>query len=437
MMYRSEFRWLLAIFILFQIYACREAESKKPVKNTKIDSINIFLDNSVSMAGYIHHNTALTRNVSNLITELNLERYYKGRVNAYTICNRVDSFQRLEQFVNLLTPTSASKISIGQSSPIDSILDYIISNLKQDQVYLFITDAIVSGSNVEIKEYDNPKSNKFFNKDNQTKIKNRITSIIDKKSREIAIKVLAYRSDFVSAPKYPYYKLDNNASTGSVIGTFKHRPYYIFILCNKRNAYEFEKSTYPLFRPEAEIRLGYGDSVFSSLCKLTNFYIDQSNSTSVDGDQLILSKQSKSYHFGVLMNMPLLGEGLKDKIQESVVVRINNKKHSAQIKIFPVNQSLVSKGIVDGNQWEKESRGYTHLCEVTLRDYLPANNDRIGFSVENDLAFVKEWGDMNDLQIGLGYSTTFGFESLIKGMEKAFPSSENHIINLSFQTKLK
>ncbi|NDW11061.1 hypothetical protein [Dysgonomonas sp. 520] len=185
-------------------------------KVVKIDTINIYLENSSSMAGYFPVGgnlkfTAPIIDMYNLGTE-------KTAIQTYYIGNGLTQVDPIRFRKDL----SDGRVSVGKSSPLADIFEKIIEDLGKDQVSFLITDAIMSGTNEEVAR------NKEYNYIHRPELRQTIRETFQK-AREKGLSLVVYR--FQSSFNGVYYDYRNSTEKRNI----ENRPFFIFALGNPEN----------------------------------------------------------------------------------------------------------------------------------------------------------------------------------------------------------
>jgi len=212
-----------------------------PEIQDSIKSINVFLDNSASMEGYMKSRTEFTEIVDDMLTDLNKTNNFKNNLKCFTISDELRT-HNLDSFQRCLRIDSKHRIGIGKSSKLDSILTVIISTTDTSDISLLITDGIISGSDEEIRSYRTITKGEY-NFDKKNDFKNIVKSIVDK-NKDLGIIIQFYNSNFSGK----YYKLDNSF----IDSNFSSRPFYVIILGREKLLQKFYKQKI-LKDPIAEI----------------------------------------------------------------------------------------------------------------------------------------------------------------------------------------
>lgn len=174
-----------------------------------IDTLNIYLENSSSMAGYFPKggNPQFSAPIIDLYNVAGEKAVIQTFLAGETILS-VDPHKFRSDLSN-------GEIAIGSSSPLADIMRTIIDALKPKQVSCLITDAIISGSNADIA------NNIEFNFANRATLRQSIREVF-RTARQKQLSVSLYR--FESRFKGTYFDYQNGKHKIDV----SNRPFFIF-----------------------------------------------------------------------------------------------------------------------------------------------------------------------------------------------------------------
>ncbi len=423
-------------FMIFLMVGCRggcgrsstvvvDPPQPPPVEDSipPLERVNFFLENSRSMAGFIYFATDFSENIDQILVGLNSR--YRGKVHPFTLGEELGDYeQNIERFRADLNPTNRKKISIENSSLLDRIIYPVIEETKENELSILITDAIMSGSNTDLANYDDESQNLYFNIDNaRSRLKGDITTAFDARPDGLALKVLAFRSNFESGKRakgskanYYYYKADNNRFSGKLIGNLPNRPYYLFLFGSTDQIRAFEEKTKRLFNPEKTAELGFDYN--ADIFRLTNACQKRNNTKARSrdkGGQLLheieFDGSTNVFRFSFLLNLedldPMFQE--MDYLQNNLSILINKKEFHFPEVIDPFDVPVNELWFPGTSKTEYEN--YTHLVTFELEDYVPNAADDFNIRLVNNVDdWVEEWHSDNDLQMDLDDSTTFGLK---------------------------
>jgi hypothetical protein len=125
--------------------------SSAAVLKVSIGKVNVFLETSGSMSGYMPNSepaTEFQKLIPDLVSILNTQ--YKQGVNFYSIYNSETNFKKLD-ISNARNKVLRGDFSWSGSTYLPVMLDSINQYLREDAVNIFITDAIYSPENADQK----------------------------------------------------------------------------------------------------------------------------------------------------------------------------------------------------------------------------------------------------------------------------------------------
>lgn len=179
-------------------------------------SINVYMENSGSMDGYMCDGSDLKNAVFDYVSELNLVSAHTG---LYYINSKVISFAgSLNSYIKTLNPVSFKKAGGDRkNSDLSQMLSTILTEVNDTTVCIFVSDCILD---LNVKD-----SQKFL--DNcRISVKNAVNECRHRVS-DLAVEIIQLKSDFTGNYYYP-----NNKSE---LLTDVERPYYIWIFGKASN----------------------------------------------------------------------------------------------------------------------------------------------------------------------------------------------------------
>lgn len=194
-------------------------ESESAVPNP---TLNIYLENSGSMDGYMCEGSQLKDAVYDYVSDLNR---YSEKINLFYINNRPIEYKGgLNAYIKDLRPASF-KAAGGdrRNSELGNILDSIVSHMSDNTVSILISDCIL-----DIPAMDSQK----YLTNCQIQIKNAIVEG-QKRIKNFSVEILRMTSDF----KGNYYYQNGKVEALDSV----QRPYFIWILGNKGLLAQYNK----------------------------------------------------------------------------------------------------------------------------------------------------------------------------------------------------
>lgn len=446
---KKVFLFSLLLIVAFLFMGCRKERSNEGIKQkettpspgvqvleeeSSIGAVNLFLENSHSMAPYFQELTDFNKKVDNIIVELTLNKSFNGKVFCNTIATSIDPYNSIDKFRSDLDPTNKTKIAIGDSSPLDSIIGKVCENSNPDDVNILITDGIVSGSNDKLKGYDKPKEGVYYNKVFAGNLKNNIRIQLNQYIDSFGIKIFAYHSEFNATKKNPYYTLSNSKKTGF----FTSRPYYIILIAKPQLIKKFEDEVPREFSDAIEsLEVGFYYPDLS--VKLTGYLENQKNCR-VSNNELTFIDGMQSYSFGILANLSELNEGQtrNEYIQDNSYLFVNNKVIEGVEMIVYDLDDIPSGVFINKREVKKEIQNYTHLIIINIDKYQVDIDDKISFRIKNMKDnWYEDWNSFDDLDIELDDERTFNFVYFIEGIIESYGEiSEDYLVDQEIKFKI-
>lgn len=216
--------------------------------------VNVFVENSGSMFGYISSGNDFDRSVSSLLTSIKVSEY-SDIVNLHYINNKV-----FKQNVDIPTFIRNTNIHNAQTWSGDlartdmcALLDTVTSYVNSNAISIFVSDCIFSpGRGVDAQKYIGAE-------------KDCITLTINQKLRSNNVAFIVFR--LTSEFRGNYFDCQDNATYIT-----NQRPYYIWIIGTRENIAAF-KQQIPKSRIEGQLQNSY--TIFKS--EINNSYAIQLN----------------------------------------------------------------------------------------------------------------------------------------------------------------
>jgi hypothetical protein len=278
-------------------------DSLKPVK---ITAVKLYLETSASMLGYAQGYTSLDyEDFGSFVSAINTNSSIDFEV--YTIGDKVE--QVPASLAWDATFRNAAKYS--GSSPLNTILIELSEQLAEQNVVLFITDALLSYSTEDINTYEAENDGKHMNWWQYNVLKDSLQRVLDRRLFDSNFGVNIYK---LSVPfKGTYWNYANDESPLDDPG----RPLYVFAMGKDDNLRIIDRIWTEKFLPGAYEILEFTSSIeknaypriLKRLGKKGEWQVegDQFNVLSVSGDNL-----AEELEFAMLTYMPSLPRDLQD-----------------------------------------------------------------------------------------------------------------------------
>ena len=410
----------LFILLLLLLYATCDSKHGRIMENQEnqvlqkepqmdnilpIENINVYLENSGSMNGYVKGNTGFEQSIYAFLTEIQISNLVKTLNLNYVNSKVVPLGYDLKKFIHNIEPDDFKQHggNLG-TSDIAIVLDSVLNCHNKNDISIFISDCIVSLGG----KYSSPQDMNSYLIEQRTNIRKLFTQTLERADQELTVVICQLNSlfdgKFFNKFDHPkYYKGE--------------RPFYIWLIGKtshikqlldkvaletlKGNGAELE-NVYTLIASSKEI-----DYRILLMPRLGRFDLDRENPKTTICN---IRKENKGEQKGVFMfsvganldQLPLSDNYLLDNTN----YEISNKDYSLQIKkqngglfsyIFNISSQTISRGNII----------------ITLKNQFP-------IWVENKTDFLG-----NDLVKDDATNKTYGLKYLIEGIYDAFTTYQN------------
>lgn len=376
--------------------------AKQPQNNSKV-SVNLFVENSGSMFGYISLGNEFDRVISSLMTQVETSDFASEQSRLYYINSEVflQKDVLINDFIKNLTVHNANtyKGDLSETS-FTKLFDLVLKNTKDNAVSIFVSDCIFSVGSNDASQYIGSE------KDGLT-----LRFASELKKRNLAIKVIRYYSSFQGTfynhqDKAKYLKGDK-------------RPFFVWIIGDSRVMNRFDKAI-NWERVDYQGRVDEYAFVRSN-SKGLNYFVDQPSSGRRE-DNHTLSKaklDNGKYSFRVhadLSDCALLGD--------SYILDPNNYQVSNnQYKLTKIEKRSVANT--------------THVFTLTTTEKIVPS--AISVSLQNKQ--LPEWVSKYNInpkdsdKIFVELQKTYGLKAIMDGVYMAFfPKAKAYA---TFSVKIK
>ena len=210
--------------IVLLLIACGDTSRKEPKTNTPGEetevvtnmikpTVNVYIENSASMDGYVKGVTEFEMSVYNYLSDIKISEV-SDSLNLFYINSKViPQGSDIEDFIKKLEPSSFKQKGGNRgTSDIANVLRDVLLSTKENNISILVTDGIFSpGKGVNAEEY-------LVNQ--QIGIKNQFADFL-KKEKNAAVIVYQLSSKFDGI----YYNKIDAKST-----IYEQRPFYIYII---------------------------------------------------------------------------------------------------------------------------------------------------------------------------------------------------------------
>ena len=380
-------------------------------KITRIDRINIYLENSSSMSGYFPQggNMKFSAPVIDLF-------------NLGGETTEIKTFLVGEKFVPIETrrfrsDLSDGKIANGRESPLADIFSTIIEGCNEHEVSFLITDGIMSGSNTDIAR------NREYNFVHKADLRQQIREVFQQaKKKNLSLVIFRFESPF----KGRYYDYKNGIRNLDV----SVRPYYIFAF-GEMNALNIimDNSKKELdFKPTHTMVAGQKNQTVTQYRIKTGRapeYIPNQN-TGI----LTFRKVTKDADFSILVNLTNVPDFMKDINQIKKNIQLTTIDHRSK-QTIAVNDYI--EGIEITNSATNEYQFNFYLPKEFL--LTKPNTLNMLLKMESDSRYRRFASDRDDGD-NFENDKTFAFDYLVEGILLGLDQmNEDEIINITLNIK--
>lgn len=402
------------IFILlFAFFICCVACNNKsthyqqyiPPKNNKFTPkvanespirVNIFVENSGSMLGYVRQGNEFDRAISNLLTELELQEIVKGvNIHKYYINSKPFEQKKVStaQFIKGLSIRNATtfKGSTGTTS-VCALLDTVFRRTPKNTLSIFVSDCIISpGKN---------DASKFIGAEKDA------IKLLAKRQCENGKAVVVYR--LVSSFNGKFYDCQDDVK--QINST---RPFFIWVIGDKSTIVNYLKKIPDSKLTEGGLKNRY---VFFKVPSQTPKYVIQSTNEGVVVDashikKAKLNKDTKSLRIRVAVDMSSVS--LLDKYL------LDAKNYTMSNKYYKVVKIA-----------KKAGNGTTHV--FTIDTYTQVTPTTLSISLKNQLpGWVKQYSIPNNRcsDVFSQLDKTYAFEDIMTGMYQGYNSTSGNLLS--------
>lgn len=375
---------VIIIIIVIAIFSCLGGSSKisiefKPVKATSKEpssiQLNVYVENSGSMDGYMCAGSNLKDAVYDYVSDLSK---YSSQTNLYYINSQlIRCNQPLNEYIQKLTPSSFSAAGGNRTNTdLRKMIDIILRTHKSNVVSIFVSDCIL----------DIPENAIDFFGNCEVSIKNSFNEAL-KKDKDLGVQILRMQSKFNGY----WYCGANKEFLKNV-----KRPYYIWIIGNKRVLADFNKKV-----PTDNIIGGVQD------------YCAYTSSGDVPFD--IDKKRYVINHTGKV-NVEILAD-LSCSLQNAKVLEnTGSYSTSDQVAARVINVQPITV---------KDSK-YSHVINVELSNPKTLKSETVTFSYPVLPSWVKSANDDKGVDVKKNIDKTTGIQYLIKGVSDAYKGQSTY-----------
>lgn len=390
-----------------------EKEKKRDTK------INIFIENSGSMDGYIKNATEFEAVLSDLLVRIQY-KYEKDKMNFNFINSKIYPLEinDINEFISTLEPLK-KPYNIGErgESQLNEIFKMVLSNTKKDEVSLFFSDCIYSLE---------------ANKDTEGGLefqKSLTKGAFLEKSKEFGFstKIVKMKSRFDG--KYwdknnKFQKLDKS-----------NRPYYIWIIGRDELMVEFSN------RIDVNSLKGFQNSFYlTTLAESDILYTILKETNKIGrfkptnrGDKLLKSITDIDYKNGKL-GFSIAVDLSKIIVDSTYLKNISNYSVTSGFVIKSI-QNIDDSKVTERDKITANNIKATHLITVQILEEIPLKNLEIEL-VNKMPNWIETTNTVDDTDISIQLDKTFGLLHLIEGVSQAYELQNNNQLTSFYKLKI-
>lgn len=416
---------LLTLLLIWGIASCNgngRRTALPPTQETAsvhiqpIQEINVYLENSGSMDGYVKGNTGFEQSIYAYLTELQIGKLVDTLNLNYVNSQVIPLGHDVETFIHNVEPVDFRKHggNLG-TSDIAIVLDSILKRHDEHDISIFISDCIVSPGS---KYASSPQNLNSYLLEQRTKIKKSFVQSLERSKGNLSVVICQLTSSFdgkfYNKVDYPKYYKGN-------------RPFYIWIIGSTSHIKQM------LDKAPLESLKGNGADL-DNVCTLVS--------------------SSKGFDYRVLLT-PRLGSFDLDRTAPKTTICDIRKESKGQQKgmfMFSVgvnlNQLPLDKSyLTDIANYEISNKDYTLSVKEQKTGHYPyifnlsskiASRGKISITLKNRFPqWVEERTDLlgDDLVKDNATDKTYGLKYLIEGVYEAFKSRQENYAEFKITIK--
>lgn len=223
------------VVYLSEVKHCDSIFGVAPVKNIGLRNFYVFMENSMSMAGYVGKGNPDFAEPIIALFQCGADTTTFSIAYACSKGNTDPEVRFVESTKDaFLSSITSGKFVSGVSSPLDKIISSSVDKITEDysdnveDVFCLITDGILSGTNSEIA------SNREFTKNNLPVLEDRIRGAVAK-AKNLGLDCIVYRFETPFVGTYFDYKNGQHKLNGT-------RPYFMILIGDRTNLERIEGS---------------------------------------------------------------------------------------------------------------------------------------------------------------------------------------------------
>lgn len=346
--------------------------------------LNVFIENSGSMCGYMVDGSELKDAVYSYVSDLD---GYVDTTRLFYINSEIFSFKEgLKKFIHGMTPTGIMSIGGNKSnSNIDEMFELMLRNTAYDQVSIFVSDCIL--------DVPNGNATNFF-ENSKTTIRNAFRHKL-KEDKNFGVEVFRLKSRYSGMYFLPAGGTERLDSVS--------RPYYMFVMGNK-NILAYLNSKCSLKNIKG----------LENKCAFTSYSVlsfDITNNFGKPFPQCEMDvRPDKDGNYSVCIKADF-----RPTLQD------------AQTICSLSNYDIDRNGSVIVEQVEpiKDEPEFTHRLTLKAKSSIKSSAVNLGFAIRDMPDWVSMYNDDSGKNVKNNIEKTTGIKYIIQGIFDAFKDADN------------
>jgi hypothetical protein len=391
----------------------------------EISGINLYAENSASMAGYFRKDAEFKTIISDLAVKADKNI---APVKIRFIADTVKEFQgSVQQFTSDIAITN---FATSKSSQLHKIISNIASVGDSNSVAILVSDCILSFPDADIRK--NPEIN---SQEAPNALKNNIYSTFaDLKKKGYAASIYLFNSKFYGT----YYDYTNNIkAVGSHVLNGNSRPFYIWVIADKAILSKFNNKLKDIttFNPAHTLHFGFTDepvtsyNIISQAERKGSWMWDKSDQAIEDIDP----PSDGPMQFCVAMDLAKLPSYAQDMkyLQDNLQVEAKGCNASFQVK----DKRTIDRSKIKSKAQVESFENATHFIVFSIDSMnLPLVPLRVALPLKYDTWYIDR-STMDDRNLAAAGNKTFALEHLINGVREAYETRNNNFIDFTITLK--
>ena len=415
---------VLMVLLTIGIQGCKptradvksSSENVLPVSNHSLQEINVYLENSGSMDGYVKGNTGFEQSIYAYLTELQIRKLVDTLNLNYINSQVIPLGHDVEKFIHNIEPADFRKHggNLG-TSDIAIVLDSILKRHDENDISIFVSDCMVSPGSKYASSLQNLNN---YLLEQRTKIKKSFVQSLERSKGNLSVIICQLTSSFdgrfYNKVDYPKYYKGNRPFYIWIIGSTSH----IKQMLDKAPLESLKGNGADLDNVCTLVSLSKGIDYSVLLApRLGSFNLDRANPKTTICD---IRKESKGQQQGMFMFS--VGANLnqlpldKNYLTDITNYEISNKDYALSVK-------------------EQKTGRYPYIFKLSSKI---ASRRKITITLKNQFPqWVEERTDLlgDDLVKDNAIDKTYGLKYLIEGVYEAFKNCQENYAEFEITIK--